>query len=423
MTVRTKAHGSATAEAPRSSKAKAIAALVAGTETTVQWFDLHGFADRNIRQDSFGDPIGDLYEQVRPLGDTKDGEGTKRAETDEDRKRIGDSLVGELLGGWKQQREHAINVTAATEEEQQKAVVERREILAGWRGRGAADSTFLALVAFVEQYWFPKGEAALPRAIVHMGHRRTYAMPAVVFARAQRGIGTIGDYSIPIAVQQPMATLAEIDQRLEDNLGSEQGRAEMTPLDYLRIARMISDAGGAESMLRKYGKVGEAQTAFRYISLNNRFPDLNLYNRAMLPRPAVKEKGSKQYPYVRGESYIPYSTSMKEALQALLSERDFKMSGSMGNRAKVPTTTDVVEEFAEYYTLGGRVRGGWTQQQTKQLREATKFSLLFNVVGYAIDNNAIDLLKAIDARVGKQVAKLLAAEGIDMDTIAKGEVK
>lgn len=443
MVTKSKVHGFAVASKP-SGKSEAkitpkVTDLAAGSETVVQWFDLHGFADKNIRADSFGNPLADLYDQVRPLGETDNGVGQKRPETDEDRatRHMKDgSLVGLLLPGWDREERHAIIVTVATPDEQRKAIQERRDTLIAWRGRGAEDNTYLALAAFVEQYWFPRGEAHLPRAIVHNCHRRTSAMPGAVFARAQRGIGIIGDYAVPVAVRQPMAALAEIDERLKENLGHNLGRSEMSPLDYLRIAKMIIDAGGTESMLRKYGKVGEAQTAFRFMQVNNRFPHLHLYERAMLPRPQLG-KGEKKYKYTEPGtvetladgtevesigSFIPYSTSMKEALQALLSDKDYKASGSMSSRASVPTTTEIVEDFAAYYTSGGRVKGGWTQNDTKALREATKFGLWLNIVGLCIDTNKQDLLRAIDKRFGKEFDDVLRDAGVSMDDIATGKL-
>ncbi len=427
MSNRTKHHGTAVSDKPKADKPKSavataiVAAFTAGTESVAQWFQLHGFADKNIRAEngsSFGNPIADLFEQVRPLGDTKNGEGVTRAETDEDRKRIGNSLVGLLLNGWDQDERHAIVVTIATAAEQAKAVAERKAMLAAWRTSGQEDATYLALVPFVEQYWFPKGEAAPPALIVHNCHRRTFAMPAAVFARAQRGIGTIGDYSIPVAIRQPMGSLAEIDERLKENLGHDLGRSAMVPLDYLRIAKMISDAGGTESMLRKYGKVGEAQTAFRFYTLHTRFPHCKLYERAMLPKGQPTVKGGKQYSYVKGESWLPYSTSMKEALGALLSDRDFKQSGTpMNNRDKVPCDSEQVESFAEYFTLGATVKSTWSQKETDRLQRATDYNVLFNLLGVAIGKNDFGTIDMLQKRIGKEVDALLKDNGITYDAV------
>lgn len=402
----------------------AVAQLVVGFQGIAQWFNLHAFDERNSRHDSWGDVFSDLKAQIEPL---KDGQ------TDEDRGTTNDGLIAKLLKGWDALQQAYVEVTIPTKSEVEAAIAQRRERLANWRG---SDKPELGHIAnFVERYWFPNGEPCPVLGIVNMAYRRMRALPGVVYARNQRSIDTTGQYGVPVLVREYANPLEAYLRHVDENLGKDAGRKTYGPLDYVRIAKDIAERGGKESHLRKYGKVGEAQRSFRFITLHNRYPDVRLYERVMRePSNLIEGTGSLPY-YPPGKaldaggqlvddpqsigSYIPFRAVDKEALARLLNDK----APNEKDKPEV-LTAERLEAYAEYVTTGGSRVINWNKADNAALQE-TKLagsSDVLRYLGWLMANAKRDQLRQFADDFGPTIDAAAKAAGFDLSAAKEGKL-
>jgi hypothetical protein len=392
-----------------------VESLQVGQRTNVQWYNLHGFNERNSRHDSLGDVFSDLKDQIRPLAE---------GETDDSRRTTNDGLVAKLFHGWDELQAAYIEVTLPTDAEIKLAVQQRQEKLAAWRGD--RDENMGRVANFAERFWFPSGEPCPILGIVNMSYRRLSVIPAVVYARNQRGVDTTGQFALPVFVREYADKLAAYMRHVDENLGKDAGRKDYTPLDYLRIAADIHKLGGNEAALRKYGNVGESQRAFRFVKLDSRFPDVKLIERAftapmsLVDGKAIYFPSGKSIDATTGElaenpdsigSPLPYRSLDKEDLQGLLSDK--KMPHKPLKTAETQVCTNAnLERFVEYVTNGGSRATSWNKKDCEGMMSHKSEVLRF--LGWAMSNaKRAAIGQAVSPSSGEATGLDLYAEAID----------
>lgn len=414
-----KSHGSTTAIADRPAKPKMPERepLKVGEITDLEWFNLHAFQERNTRKDSFGKPLGDLGEVIRPL---------KEGETNDDRGvgGTGQPLVGQLFGGWDSVK-GSVEVTLPTKADVDLAIQQRREQLAAWR---SIDDEHRSLADFVEGYWFPKGEPAPILAIANMSYRRTFALPAVVYARYRRGVEKTGHFTVPVVVMKYADELTAFTRHVMEN-DKDSGRAKYSERDWLLVAKRLmalNPKANEASLVRLGCKRGAAQKVWRFALLDAQQPAANLYERAMMsPIPSV-DPATGQYLYAapnpngltnaeRIGSYIPLERIDKEDLQALLTDKDYRQRPLEAAKTRV-TGPKVLEEYVSHKVLGGKSVVAWNKNYSKRV-QAFKGTELFRFVGWCLATSNIDALEYVDSTYADAINKAMK----DVDFVALRE--
>ena len=103
---------------------------------------------------------------------------------------------------------------------------------------------------------------------------------------------------------------------------------------------------------------------------------------------------------------------MKESLGALLADKNWEGSGSMATRTPLTCTAEVVEACMAYYTLGGRVKTGWNQQNTTNMQSA-KYAPIFNLIFWAVEGNRQEIIDLIQQRYGDELSEVIPRELVD----------
>lgn len=395
-------------------KAAFLKKLEVGVQANIPWYSLHAFQERNTRKDSFGDPIADLSEQVRqvPVG--------------EERKERGAGNVGLLIDGWETVH-GTVEVTIPTPDELTLAHQQRREQLESWKR--STENDIVRMAAFVEGYWFPKGQPAHILAIANMCYRRTYCLPAVAYARYARGIDVSGHYEVPVVCKKYANDYDAFQRHLLEN-DKDAGRSKYTERDWLLIAKRLKslNPSATESTLLKFGcKRGAAQKVWRLTLLDATYPQCNLYARVMAdPTPIDKVTG--QFPYFapgqEGElppgcdylrdtgCFIPIASFDKEDLQALLTDKQTGQGRIKEDSKPRRTTAKVVEEYIRDEVLAGSRAQTWNAKDNKNLM--THPVDLVRFVGYCAVNGMRDevfaMLKPYADEINKVVGKIVTSD-------------
>lgn len=404
---------------------QAASALVVGSHVMLPWYALHAFEERNSRTDSWKNVFSDLDNQLAAVTVDESGEAKERGRT-------ADGLVGPLLNGW-DTVQGSLEVTIPTPDETKLAIAQRRATLDGWKV--SIDDTFKHIASFVESFWFPGGKPAPISGIVNMGYRRMRAMPAVVYARYVRGIGTAGQYDVPCVVAQYSNALESYMRHVLENLAKDLGRSQYSPTDYVKLARDIVQRGGTESQLRAIGKVGETQRAFALVMIDQRFPQVHLVDRVFAPSLPVDKATQLPYywpagsepdacpkvndlPLTPGEaergSPVNYRSMDKEDLRAVLNGYAFGpgATGKVTDRPRSPLTAKTAEAYAHYVTTGGKRPTGWGRGDTKQYLGGNASTFLQTLADLMAEANR-DGVKKLTDRYAKTIEESVLAEGFD----------
>jgi len=155
------------------------------------------------------------------------------------------------------------------------------------------------------------------------GHHRTHMVLAANVARANNGMTRIE----PKALEHTYKTEQEWkDACIKENAQRDRAVTGINTLDVLRQAKSLMDNGYTESKHRKdlgNKKVGLIQQAWRFLKLNNAHPDLNMYEKALLPED--------------NNNRIVYKSLNKEALQKFL----------VTNEAAETATSETVKNYID----------------------------------------------------------------------------
>jgi len=150
------------------------------------------------------------------------------------------------------------------------------------------------------------------------GHHRTHMILAANRARANNGLIRIEPKVLEHTYEQEQDWR---DACIKENSQRERAATGINTLDVLRQAKALMDNGYTESKHRKdlgNKKVGLIQQAWRFLKLSNSHPDLNLYDRALLPE--------------ENKNRIAYKSLNKEALRKFLVTDD---NGDMATSEQV----------------------------------------------------------------------------------------
>lgn len=411
-----------------------LSELVIGSHVQLPWYALHSFEEKNSRTDSWKNVFSDLDNQLEAA---KIDESTNEAK---ERGRTADGLIGPLLQGW-DTVQGSLEVTIPTPDEIKLAVAQRRALLDNWKV--SVDETFKSIAAFVESFWFPGGKPADIRGIVNMGYRRMRAMPAVMYARYVRGIGTPGEYLIPCTVAAYATQLDSYMRHVYENLGKDVGRSQYSPTDYVKLAKDIVTRGGTESDLRRIGKVGETQRAFALVGIDQRFPQVHLCDRVFAPalpldkttqQPFYWPAGSKpedcpkvnDLPVTPAEaergSPVNYRSMDKEDLRAVLNGYAFGpgATGKVTDRPRSPLTAKTAEAYAHYVTTGGKRPTGWNVAATKQFLGGNPSTFMQTLSELMADGNKDGVKKLLDS-YASVIEKATLAAGFDKESFLKSK--
>lgn len=146
------------------------------------------------------------------------------------------------------------------------------------------------------------------------GHHRTHMILVANSARANNGLTRIEPKTLEHTYNGEQEWK---DACIKENAQRERAATGINTLDVLRQAKSLMSNGYTESKHRKdlgNKKVGLIQQAWRFLKLNNSHPDLNLYERALLPE--------------SNKNRIAYKSLNKESLQKLLTTNDDGESAS-----------------------------------------------------------------------------------------------
>lgn len=381
--------------------------LEVGEVANLPWYNLHAFQERNTRKDTFGRPLADLAEVVKVLGE---GEERKVSSGGDDQ-----PLVAVLFDGWDSVK-GSVEATIPTKDEIALAITQRREQLAKWR---QFDDEHSRLADFVEAYWFPNGKPCEILAIANMSYRRTFALPAVVYARSRRGVDKSGNYTVPVVVCKYANELSAFLRHVLEN-DKDSGRKKYSDRDWLLIAkrlRGLDDKATESSLLRLGAKRGTAQKVWRFVLLDERFSDRNLYERAMSTPTDLDDSG--QYPHVEPDpkgltekerigSYIPLDKMDKEDIGALLNDID-----PAKRTEKVPkvATTKIVEGYVEHKVRGGKSVTTWNRKDSENLMGSKVMAL--RLLGWAEKAARRDVITALEVQYGDKLNEVFKLEDME----------
>ncbi len=308
--------------------------------------NVHWFRDNNIRVSdaSWGNPTADLDYKVEV--DEKTGlEKVVSKAKPADR-----PLVYLMRDGWLQSQ-GVVSGVKADSKMQAAAIADREAIL---KELEAKEET-AGMAVMLRELWFPNGKAVKPEWIANNCYRRSRGLMGVLLRRKRDNPANWDrDYTVYLEPKEfgpgEAGALAKLVDHILENTLKTAGRKELQPADYffqaVEMRRILGDKMKESDLIRLNIKRGEAQRAFALVTLDARFPELNIQARC-------KGNPPETYVYESRKSYLSVAALRHADLVRLVGNKN--PENKEDKEYTRNQTRDMTEDYFRKAMAGGKV--------------------------------------------------------------------
>lgn len=310
--------------------------------------NVHWFTATNIRvgRKSWGNPMADIDYREVPIDEKDPTLGIKVVSN---AKPADDALVYLLRDGWLQSQ-GVVGVVKADDKMAKAAVEDRYAIIKEYES--AEDTASLAVM--LRELWFPNGKPIKPEWIANNCYRRSRGIMGVLLRRKRENPANWDhEYIVPVEPKEfgndTAGKLAKLVDHILENTMKTAGRSELQPVDYffqaVEMRQLKGDNMRESDLVALHIKRGEAQRAFALVTLDARFPELNIQARC---RKEIKP--GESYKYEKYSSYIDVASLRHNELVRLVGNKN--PSDKLDKVYSRPQVLAMTEKYIENAMVG-----------------------------------------------------------------------